>query len=158
MVQQFGTVEQPNHQHHHQIDRQQFGIARRKCHAVDDAQAHHHEEVSHLTDFYGLRSVTYHPENGKQAEGVCDVHLHVLHQRNDEENDHGKHDEGEIIVLAVGLFVVEAMDDKPTDEKIEHEADQGRPKALCIEERYAEEVEASGTTSKLACNVGIEVL
>ena len=76
----------------------------------------------------------------------------------DEEDDRRKHDEGEIIVLAVGLLVVEEMNDDPADKDVEHETDQGRPKALGIKERHTEEIHGRGTTAKLARNVRVEVL
>ena len=126
VLQQLGAVQNPDDNHRQQVDHEQLGVTRRKRHAIDDAEAHHHKEVGHLTDLDGLRSVTYHAEDGEETQGVGDVHLHVLHQRDDEEDDHGKHEEGEVIVLAVGLLVIEEVDDDPADEEVEHEADQGR--------------------------------
>ena len=50
------------------------------------------------------------------------------------------------------------MDDNPTDQEVENEADKHRPKALGIKKRHAEEVHSAGTATKFACNVRIKVL
>ena len=126
-LQQLRAIKDPNDNHRKQVNHDEFGIARRECHAVDDAEAHHHEKVGHLTDFDGLRSITYHAEDGKETQGVGDVHFHVLHQRDDKEDNHGEHQEGEIIVLAVGFLVIKEMDDDPADEEVESETNQHRP-------------------------------
>ena len=98
--------------------------------AVHGGEGDDDEQVGHLPDGYGLGPVPDYAEDGEQAQGEAHAHFHVAHDVQEHEHGRGEHHEGEEVVAAPALAVVEQAHDDPAHEKVQEKADGELGEAL----------------------------
>ena len=113
----------PNGCQQQEVGRKAFHQAEVGLRAVEHRKGNEEEEVGHLTDGHALCSITDDAENGKQAQSRSDLQVGTVHQVNQHEDADGEQNEGEIIIAAASLGIIEEMDNGPHDGEVEQKAD-----------------------------------
>ena len=91
---------------------------------MDYRQADYHEEISHLTYWHRVRTITHDAEDAEESESdthCCLSSIQPHHQIDQEEDGHRYNHKGEVEVATLALPEIEKMDYHPvhqhTDEK-----------------------------------------
>ena len=91
--------------------------------AIGGRQGNNHKEVGHLPDGHGFRAVADNAKDGEQAQGEPYAHLYIAHNVEQDEHGRRKHHEGEVVVPAFALLVIETVHQHPAYHQVQGKAD-----------------------------------